>query len=132
MTQVGSRVALADPAAAIRIEWARVLGVARLLDGDFSLRSKEKAMARRACGQDAIHHIYAEPGIFDDLFGCAHSHHIARLVSGKVLEGSFDDLAGALAGFADAQSSDGIAGEADFDSSFGGLFSKIQIHAALD
>src|ERR1700722_4732570 len=49
-----------------------------------------------------------------------------------MLQGRFDDLAGQFAGFADAQASDGIAGEPDFNGAFGGFFAEGSIHAALD
>src|SRR5271167_3502254 len=132
MPQVCPRVAPAYTAAAIGVERPRILSIASLLDRDLSLGSKQQPMPRRPRGQHAIHHVDAEAGVLHDLVGCANAHHVARLIGGKVLEGSFDHFAGALARLPGAESTDGIAGEADLDSAFGGFFSEVEIHAALD
>src|SRR6266436_2787208 len=89
-------------------------------------------MTRGAGGKDAIHHVDSEEGVFDNFLRRAHAHHVAGLVCGKVLEGGFDDFAGALARLADAETADSIAGEANLDGAFGGFLSQFQVHAALD
>src|ERR1700683_550087 len=132
MPQVGPRVALAHPAAAIGVERPRILGVARLLDRDFSLRSKQQPMPRSPRGQDAIHHIHAELGVLGDLLGRAHSHQIARLVSRKVLQRSLDHFASALPRFANAKPADRIAGKANLDRPLSRFLSQFQIHPALN
>src|ERR1700691_1385755 len=132
MSQICPRITLAHPAAAIGIERTCIRSIARLLDGDFSFRGKQQAVAGGARGQDAIHHIDAQTGVFNDLLGRAYSHHIARLVGGKVFERGCDDLAGAFAGLADAEASDGIARKANFDGALGGFLCEREIHPALD
>src|ERR1700728_2413614 len=132
MSQIGPRITLAYPAAAIGVERTGILSIARLLDRDFSFRGEQQAMSRRARGKDAIHHIDAETRVFDNFFGRAHSHHVAWLIGGEILECGFDELARALARFADAQASDGITGKSDFNSPLGGFFSESQVHSALD
>ena len=89
-------------------------------------------MARGARGENTIHHIYAEAGVFDDFLGSAHAHQVARLVGGKMLERRLDYLAGQLPGLSDAEAADGVAGKIDFDGSFSGFSSQRAIHAALD
>ncbi len=89
-------------------------------------------MARRPRRQDTIHHIDAEPGVLNDLLRRAHAHQIARLVGGKVLEGSFNNFAGTLPGLTDAKPANSVAGEPDLNSPLGGFFAKFQIHAALN
>src|ERR1700731_2955018 len=89
-------------------------------------------MARGARGENTIHHIYAEAGVFDDFLGSAHTHQVARPVGGKVLERRLDYLAGQLSGLSDAEAADGVAGKIDFDCSFGGFSSQLAIHAALN
>ena len=41
----------------------------------------------RAGGEDAIHQVNAEIGVFDDFLGGAYAHQIARLIFRQVLEG---------------------------------------------
>src|ERR1700683_1054546 len=96
----------------MRVERSLILSVARLLDRNFSLGSEKEAMTRRTSGQNAIHHIDAQAGVLDDLFGRAHSHDVPRLVARKVLERGFDDLAGPLPRLADAGPARGIARKA--------------------
>src|SRR6195256_504478 len=89
-------------------------------------------MARGARGENAIHHIYAEAGVFDDFLGSADAHQVARFVGGKMLERRLDYLAGQLPGLSDAEAADGVAGKIDCDGSFGGFSSQQAIHAALN
>ena len=89
-------------------------------------------MARGARGENTIHHIYAEAGVFDDFLGSAHAHQVARLVGGEMLEHRLDHLAGQLPGLSDTETADGVAGKIDFDRSFGGFSSQRAIHAALN
>src|SRR6202034_1958621 len=96
------------------------------------LAGKQQAMARRAGGQNAVHHIDTESGVFGDLLRRTHPHYVTRLVGGKMLERGFDDLASTLPGLAHAEAADGIAGETDLDRTLRGLFSKRKVHAALN
>ena len=132
MTQVGPGVALADATGAIGIKWIGILSIAGLLDRNFSFGSEKQAVTRGAGGQDAIHHVDAKICILDNLFGCADSHQVARLVFGKMLQRGFDDFAGEFAGLAYAEASDGISGKSDLDGALGGFFAEVAVHAALD
>ena len=132
MTQIGPRVAKTHAAGAIWVKRARILGIARLFDRNFSFRSEQQAVTRGPRGQDAIHHVDAQAGVLDDFLGRAHAHQVTRLVGGEMLQRGFDDLASEFARFADAQPSDGVAGKTDFDGALGGFFSELAIHAALD
>src|SRR5512135_2254680 len=49
-----------------------------------------------------------------------------------MLQGGFDDLAGEMTRLPDAQASDGIAGESDFDGPLSRFLAESGIHAALD
>src|SRR5580658_45734 len=132
MPKVGPRIALAHPATAIGIEWTCIVSIPCLLDRDFPLGGKQQAMPRRPRGQNAIHHIDAEPGILRDLLRRAHSHHIARLVGRKVLKRSFDDFPRALPRLANTEPADSIARKADFDGPQGRFLSQFEIHPALN
>src|SRR6266478_1826418 len=89
-------------------------------------------MARGPRRQDAIHHIDAEAGVLDNFLRRADAHYVAGLVGGKMFQRGFDEFAGAVARLADAETADGIAGEANLDGAFGGFFSQFQVHTALD
>ena len=132
VTQIGPGVALTDPAGAVGVERAGILGITRLLDRNLAFGGKKQPVARCAGGEDAIHHVDAQAGVLDNFLGSAHTHEIARLIFGKVLQGGLDDLTGQFAWLAHAEAADGIAGETDFDGAFGRLFSKGAVHAALD
>jgi hypothetical protein len=82
VTKIGPRVALAHPTAAVGVNRRWILGVARLLNRDFPFRGKQEPVPRRAGRKDAIHHVDAQAGVLDNLFGSAHSHQITRLVGG--------------------------------------------------
>ncbi len=102
MAQIRSGVTIAHAAAAIRVERTGILRIARLLDGNFSFRSKQQAVARRAGGENAIHHIDAQASIFGDLLRRPDSHEVPWLIGGQVFESGFDHFAGALARLANA------------------------------
>src|SRR6266852_1154713 len=63
MPQVSARVAPADHAAAGFVWWARVIGVARILDEQTPLAGKQAAVACVPCGQHAVHHVNAKPDV---------------------------------------------------------------------
>src|SRR5579864_8993703 len=106
MAQVGARIAPANTAVAIWVKRSLVLGIARLLDGDFSLGGKQQPVTRCPRGQDAVHNVDSETRVFDDLLRRSHPHQIARLVGGKMLQRRFNDLPGQVPRLAHAQSSD--------------------------
>src|ERR1700686_2787251 len=106
MPQISSRVALAYPAPTIWIERGVVPRIARLFDRDLSLGCKQQSVPRRSRGQDAIHHIDAEIGVFNDLLRRAHSHEVTRLVGGGMFNRGFDNFASERPRFAHAEPAD--------------------------
>src|SRR5262245_32353556 len=89
-------------------------------------------MAGGASGEDAVHHVNAEAGVFDDFFGRAYAHEVARLACREVLDSGLDNLAGHGTRLADTQAAYGIAREANFDGAFCGFPAQSVVHAALD
>src|ERR1041384_7819591 len=82
MTQVGARIAAANPAGTIGIERALVPCVACLLDRDFPLRCKEQSMPGGPRGQHTIHHVDSKLSKLGDFVWSTHPHQISRLVFG--------------------------------------------------
>src|SRR5580765_7096262 len=77
MSQISARVTRTNPASASGIGRRLVLSETRILDVDSSLRRKEKAVARRARGQHAIHHVHAHGRVLYDLLRISHTHDVA-------------------------------------------------------
>src|SRR5262249_45694924 len=86
MAQIGPRIASAHAAGAARIERPVIARVARLFDRHLAFGSIKKTMPGAAGGQDAVHHVDAQPGVLRDLLRSAHAHEIAWLVCGEMLE----------------------------------------------
>src|SRR5438445_12127577 len=131
MPKISSRVPGTNTAAAVRIEWAFISSVAGLLDRNFSYRRKQQAMPCRPRGQDTIHHVDTEGGIFDDFFRCTHTHKIAGGLGGEMLNGGFDNLTCKFARLTDTKPANCVSGKSDLDCSLGRFFSQHWIHPAL-
>src|ERR1700683_1050718 len=89
MATICAGVAPASPAAAIGVERVFVLDITRLFNGNPAFGSKEQPVARRARRKNAIHHIDTKAGVLNNFLRRAHSHQVAGLVGGKMLEGTF-------------------------------------------
>ena len=72
-------------------------------------------MPRRPGREDTVHHVNPQSRVLGNLLGSSDAHQVARLVSRKVLDGSFYDFASHSPRFSDAQPSDGIAGKVNLD-----------------
>src|SRR6266699_4560212 len=88
-------------------------------------------MPRRPGGQHAIHHVYSDIRIFHNFLGRANPHQIPRLICREVLQSRFDDFTGLGARLAHAEPTNSIAVKADPNRSFGGFFSKREVHSTL-
>src|SRR5438552_11090799 len=131
MPKISSRVPGTHTAAALRIEWAFISSVAGLLDRNFSYRRKQQAMPCRPRGQDTIHHVDTEGGIFDDFFRCTHTNKIAGGLGGEMLNGGFDNLTCKFARLTDTKPANCVSGKSDLDCSLGRFFSQPEVHPAL-
>src|SRR5579863_2091970 len=128
MPQVRSGVAPAHSAAAIWVKRGLVPRVPSLFDGDLALRGKQQPVPRGPRRKNAIHHVYAEIGIFDDFLGGTDSHEIAWLVGRQIFQRGLDDFSSERPRFTHAEAADGVSRKADFDSPFGGFFSQGKVH----
>src|SRR5258705_13258976 len=81
MPKIRARVAAADAASTIRIEWLFVLRVTGILDEHAAFAGIDARVARGACGQYTIHHVYAESDVICNLFRPAEAHQVARFLS---------------------------------------------------
>src|ERR1700735_1935580 len=93
MTEVSARVSLANGAAAILIDRARVFRILRAANQQAALRREEAAVASAARGEHAVHHVDAERDVVGELLGLADSHEIARAAGRKPRGDCARDLA---------------------------------------
>src|SRR5437867_8552616 len=66
MSQIGPRIAPAHSACTVWIERAGITSVSRLLDRDFAIRCVQQAMPGGSGGKHAVHHVYAQGGVFSN------------------------------------------------------------------
>src|SRR5437899_9344949 len=78
MTEICTSVAAADGTAALRIDGALILSIARVFDEHAALAGVQTSMAGGARGKNAIHHVDAQRDVISDLFGTANTHEVTR------------------------------------------------------
>src|SRR5438045_6329356 len=122
MPKISSRIPGTNTAAAVRIEWASVSSVACLLDRNFSFRRKQQTMPCRPRGQDTIHHVDTQGGIFDHFFRRTHPHKIAGGLVGERLNVGFKKLTCEFAWVIVASSLSLVSGKTDGACSVDGCF----------
>src|SRR5438309_642607 len=81
--------------------------------------------------ENAVHHVDAQRGVFDDLLRRTYPHQIPRLVVRKVLQRGFHDLAGQLPRLANTEAANGVARESDLYRTLSGLLAKSAVHPTL-
>jgi len=131
MPQIGSGVPLAHPAATIWVQRGLVTRVPSLFDGDLAFRGKQQPVPCGSRGQDTIHHVNAQIGVFDDFLWGADPHEVPRLVGGQVFKRGLDDFPRQGSRLTDAEAADGVTGKADFNGSLGGFLSQLTVHPTL-
>ena len=132
VAEIGAGVALAGGAGAVGVGREGVVGEAAVFDVHAAFAGEEESVSCGAGGDDAVHHVDAHAGVFDDLVGVADAHDVTGLVGGEQGEGFGDDLACEFARLADAEAADGVSVEVHCDEALGGFAAEMGIHAALD
>ena len=132
MAQVSTRISGANTALAIGVERAFVESVTRVLDVHFALRSEEQPVTGGTGRENAVHHVDAHAGVFDDLFGGANAHQIARLFLREMRLNGLNGFVGEGAWLANTKASDGISGKIHTYETLGAFAAEVGIHAALD
>ena len=112
MMQIGARV-LRRGACALRIERARVLGIARVAQIEPPAPGEGLAVAARAGRHHAVEHVDAAGDRCEQILRRADAHQIARPILRQHGSGRLDHVEHRGLPFADRQPADGIAVEAD-------------------
>jgi len=108
------------------------LAVGGVADGEPACIREEGAVAAEPGGEDAIEHVDAAGDAFDEVFGAADAHEVARPVDGELGAGDFDGLPHAGFGFADGEAADGEAGWFGLDGFAGVVAAEGGVGPALD
>ncbi|MBA7592027.1 hypothetical protein ES708_34199 [subsurface metagenome] len=109
--EIGGGEVTAGVAVAVGDDGLFHLLVHRISDVLPPLPAKEGAVAGDARGQGAIEDITTPGNGFDDVFGRADPHQVARLAFGEAGYRLFNHSQGCFLGLADTQAADGITGE---------------------
>ena len=83
--------------------------VARIAQFQIAEAGKHGAIARVACGHHTIKHVDTLRHAFDQIFGRAHTHQIARLVRRQSVRRVRHDLQHLFFGFAHTDAAHGVA-----------------------
>src|SRR2546423_1708716 len=131
MTQVGARVSAADRARASVVEGPGVGRPARVLDVQLSARGERLTVATVARRHHAVEHVNAARDALYQVFRRTDAHQVARRCRRHLWRDPLDHLVHHFLLFADAQSPDGVAVEADFDRSRKALAPQVKVRRAL-
>ena len=131
VVQIGARIIPRRRAAALHIERPRILGVAGVLDVDRPEACERQTVTAITGGHHAIEHIDAARDGLQDVVRGADAHEITRLLDGQSRRRFGDDLEHDLLGFANGESAERVALEADFGQAACALLAQGLIVAAL-
>jgi hypothetical protein len=132
MANESPRMPAANRTRTLLIERPRVRRKPGVLDVELASRSECLAVAAVARRQNAIEHVDAARYRFNQVFGSAYAHQIARFISRHAWRNVFDDVEHHRFFFADAQAANGVTVEADLYGSLKTLAPQIEMRAALN
>ena len=118
-------------ATASAVEWAVVCFVSCVAQFQIAKASEQCAVARIACGHDAVKHVHTLRHTFHQIFRCANAHQIARLVRGQTVRCVRHDAQHFVFGFAHTHAAHGIAGKIHIHQCIERLLAQAFIHTAL-
>src|SRR5688572_24755219 len=119
-------------AAARRIGWPVVFGKPGVLDVERPVTREELAVARVTRRHDAIEHVDTARDTFDQVNRGADTHEVSWLACRQERGGQLDGAIHFLAGLTNAESTDGIAFEADTQRLLHTARAKLRRSAALN
>ncbi len=111
MVQIGARELSAGGAGAGVVKRSFVLLEAGVADAQIAEAGEQVAVARIACGHDAIEQVDARAHTVHQIFRRAHAHEVTRLVGGQARRGVAQQAQHVVFGLAHAQAADGVAGQ---------------------
>ena len=131
VTQVSAREMTAGVVVHAFDERAVVFLVAEVLHADRAVGRERAAMAADARGHRAVEHVGAERDHAEELGRGADAHDVARLVLGEERGDEADLMEHVLLGLADADATDGVAGEIEAAEFFGATDAEVVVDRAL-
>src|SRR5690606_29886183 len=127
MTQVRPAVMSASVAVALLVYGAHVGLVLRVADLDSAPVGKEPAIAGVAGGHYAVEHVHAAAHRFDEIFGRAHAHQIARPILRQVRLQRFEHMLAFAPRLADGEPADRVAVESDLRQARDRLLAQMRV-----
>ena len=121
----------AGVAAAMLVERARVIAMARVADLEVPVASEQPPVSRVACGQHTVEEIDARANRGDQVFGRAHAHQVARRSRRHARHEMRHDARALLGRLADRKPADRVAIEADTHKLGERFVAQALIHAPL-
>src|SRR6266849_1745609 len=112
MAQVRPGVMLAGITVTVRIKGTFIGAILRILNHHTPGRGKQKAIARVACGEDAVEHVDPSAHALEQVMWFANPHEIARLVRRQLGCSMGGEVIHDVPWFTNAQATYGIAIEA--------------------
>src|SRR5882757_1125053 len=131
MPKIGTRVATADAALAIRIDGILIFCVTRVLNQHATLRCVKACMTRSTSRQHAIHHVNSERHVFRNLFRFADAHQISRPILRQQRSYLRRHLACDFVRLADSEAANRVTGKIDLQQLSCALAPKIGKRCAL-
>ena len=110
---------------------AVIVLVTQVLDADRAVGRERAAVAADAGGHRAVEHVGAEGDHAEQLGRGTDAHDVARLVLGEERSDQSDLMEHVLLGFADADATDGMAGEVEAAELFGAADPEVVIDRTL-
>ena len=130
MMQIGARV-LRSRARALRIERARIVGIAGIAQIEPAAPGEGLVMAPRPRRHHAVEHVDAAGDGLEHILRRAHAHEIARPILRQHRRGHRNGVEHGLLPLANGKPADGIAVEADVLQNSSALLAQVRIDAAL-
>ncbi len=115
-----------------RLRRGGIVGGFGVAEAEGSVVGEGQAIAAVAGGEDAVEHVDAAFDGFEDVFGVADAHEVARLGIGEQGGCVRDGVDHAFMAFADRKSAEGVAGEVEVGKRAGGEGAGFEVGAALD
>src|SRR5829696_6812687 len=132
MTEIGSRVSLADRTGTRLVERAGVVCPLRVLDIQLAARGESLASAPVTCRQDAVKHVDPASHGLNKILGSSDAHQVSRGIFGHAGRDVFDHFEHQRLLFTDAQAADGVTVKADVYGLFEAYPSQVEMAGALD
>lgn len=132
VTDVGFAKMATGVTIAAFFQWREVFEILALLDALTTLASPECAMTGNARRLDAVEHVDAKAGGFDEVIRIADAHEIMWFMLGHEWHSFCEELVHNVVWFTDAESTNAKSWQVKLSDLLDAEFAQIGVHAALD